>query len=82
MKVAVVGCGLHIERLVSTIHQELAIIDNLEEKPPTYFNPAKTEYIIEALPFHNYEKKFICKGKHQYREVAGEWICQCGKQTN
>ena len=81
MKVAVVGCGLHIERLISTIHQELAI-NNAEEKQPTYFNPNQTEYIIKALPFHDYEKKFICKGKHQYREESKVWICQCGRKIN
>ena len=82
MKVAVVGCGMHIERLVSTIHQELTMIEKVEEKPPAYFNPSQTEFLIEPLPFHDYEKKFICKGKHQYREVAGEWICQCTRKIN
>ena len=34
------------------------------------------------------EKKFICKGKHQYREVRNEatgkvdWICQCSRNAN
>ena len=46
-------------------------------------------YIINAAPQLIYpEKKFICKGKHQYREVKKEqkdgltyvqWECQCGK---
>lgn len=31
-----------------------------------------------------YNKQWVCKGKHQYREVKAngnsEWICQCGKQ--
>ena len=84
MKVAVVGCGLHIERLVSTIASQnnSVVINNVEVKHPTYFKPAQTEYIIEALPTYDYEKKFICKGKHQYREVAGEWICQCTRKIN
>jgi hypothetical protein len=38
------------------------------------------EYIkppeIELFP----NKPFVCKGKHQYREVEGEWICQCGRK--
>jgi len=25
-------------------------------------------------------KQFICKGKHQYREIEGNWICQCGRK--
>lgn len=25
------------------------------------------------------EKKFVCNGKHQYRKVGSEWICQCGR---
>lgn len=24
-------------------------------------------------------KKFICKGKHQYREHDKQWVCQCGR---
>ena len=46
-------------------------------------------YLINAAPEMLYpEKKFICKGKHQYREVKEKqeggliyvkWQCQCGK---
>lgn len=25
-------------------------------------------------------KSFVCKGKHQYREVGNEWVCQCGRK--
>lgn len=41
------------------------------------------------------EKEFVCKGKHQYREVVAEekhldggimkkveWVCQCGKKLD
>ena len=53
-----------------------------EEKEPTYFNPTPTEFIIQALPTYGYEKKFTCKGKHQYREESKVWVCQCGRKIN
>jgi hypothetical protein len=33
------------------------------------------------IKYANEEKKFICKGKHQYTNINGEWICQCGRKT-
>ena len=61
--------------------------NNIEAKSYLDFN--------EAIPFHmvrhllgNEGRQFICKGKHQYREVREhegsvikcKWICQCGRK--
>lgn len=32
------------------------------------------------LPEINGGKKFVCKGKHEYRKNNGKWICQCGRK--
>ena len=50
---------------------------------------------IEPIPYHALlaipdlygRKEFICKGKHQYREVkiddgTKQWICQCERNIN
>lgn len=46
---------------------------------------------IEMSPVLKYDtgKEFVCKGKHQYREVRVNdgnfikvsWVCQCGRKT-
>ena len=86
MKIALVGNEPAIRAALESVHipndLEIIVIDDLEEKKPKYFNPAQPEFLIEPLPFHDYEKKFICKGKHQYREESKVWICQCGRKIN
>lgn len=45
-------------------------------------NNTESVYKYENFPRPSLypEKKFICKGKHQYRDNGkGVWICQCGK---
>jgi hypothetical protein len=39
-------------------------------------------YKLEPAPVPKIygEKEFICKGKHQYREGASGWVCQCGRK--
>lgn len=55
------------------------------------FNPIDKPFIIHAQPkveFYPEQKQFVCKGKHQYRQVLEEsegyttstWVCQCGEK--
>lgn len=49
-------------------------------QPFTIFDPYKDLDIA-------YNKEWVCKGKHQYRQTTNEingtkhseWVCQCGK---
>lgn len=53
------------------------------------YNKKKDVYIIEPSPMMHYDsgKEWVCKGKHQYREVTSKegsliktkWVCQCGR---
>lgn len=73
----------------------IIVVDN--EKPElNYFDEMcfkndqlkKEQFKIESIL--SGEKKFICKGKHQYREVRttegnlikSSWVCECGRRTN
>jgi hypothetical protein len=47
----------------------------------TYINDA-TPYIINHYADNHKHKGFICKGKHQYENKDGEWVCQCGRSIN
>lgn len=45
-------------------------------------NDTESVYKYEKFPTPSLypEKKFICKGKHQYRNNGeGIWVCECGK---
>ena len=37
------------------------------------------EYKLSAMPLLPEGKQFTCKGKHQYTEKDGQWICECGR---
>lgn len=55
---------------------------NLNEwsnQPYLITNPYIEQYdkITQFLPK---EKEFVCKGLHQYKEMNGEWVCQCNKK--
>ena len=73
----------------------ILVVDN--EKPElTYFDEMcfkndqlkEEQFKIESIM--SGEKKFKCKGKHQYREVRttegnlikSSWVCECGRHTN
>ncbi len=86
-KIAVVGSGLSAALMarLALEHPDVEIIDGPQEycqqsEPIPYkITPAHIQ-----LPSFG-EKRFTCKGKHQYREVIAEcggessWICQCGR---
>ncbi len=47
----------------------------------------ETERFIEHFTRDKYNKlfegkTFVCKGKHQYSNIGGEWKCQCGRNVN
>lgn len=86
-KVAIIGAapvGMlgHIDEgkatvvVVDTPTQYLKEVNNVIED--------STNFIIThpSAQLHDSEsKQFVCKGsRHQYREVEGNWICQCGKR--
>lgn len=49
-------------------------------EPILIHNPYKHLKEIENHSPYGSGKPFVCKGKHQYRESDGEWICQCGRK--
>lgn len=82
--------------------EELIVVYNAEQldelmkdkgidfnKPIPYVNPYSN---LPKINEHGYyEKEFVCKGKHQYREkkvqiqeglIQSQWICQCGRNMN
>lgn len=68
--------------LVEDIEKHIAITIKDEVVPFPKPDPNPIQSYI-------YGKQFVCKGKHQYREVKiekqeglihSEWICQCGKK--
>jgi len=61
-------------------------VDNFGEKEPSYLETEKfidhfTKTRMEIPEIYG-SKQFKCKGKHQYRENNGQWICECGRKIN
>lgn len=81
--IVIVGAGVNskIDQLSINISEALQYIDVNSEKLGLPLNELPPiPYVNHYLPeIHNQGKQFICKGKHQYREVKGKWICQCGR---
>lgn len=58
------------------------------EELKNQFGPAPIPYKMNPALLTIPENRFICKGKHQYREVKQQdgsqikvrWICQCGRE--
>ena len=82
-KVAIIGSGGHGSiaatalALVEKTMAEVVVVNDAFERPsiPYLKNPAYNDIVGVG-------DSFICKGKHQYREVEGQWICQCGRNMN
>jgi len=78
--------------VVKEKHLDMKIITEAQDMlEATSFKQTNEPYILHQLPQispYPEQKKFICKGKHQYRKVLEEsegytistWICQCGKK--
>lgn len=64
----------------------IASTTNSKETATSFLRASEVylQQYIEIEPLHRLdtfrEKEFICKGKHQYREVKGVWMCQCGQE--
>jgi shikimate 5-dehydrogenase len=76
------------EYLAAHGHNDVIIMTPDEAKEHA-LNPenrlAEIEYMHTPIPIHQFksmEKEFVCKGKHEYRQVGKEWICQCGRKLN
>jgi superfamily II DNA or RNA helicase len=82
MKDKIVVVAAHIGAGKTVLSEAIASHLN---KDVVFITPeqAKQEAIIyerqPPLPPIFEDKQFVCKGKHQYRDVKGKWICQCGK---
>lgn len=63
-------------------HQNDVIIMTPEQAKQEAMFSKSEPYIYKRqpplLPMFQ-EKQFVCKGKHQYRDIKGKWTCQCGK---
>lgn len=90
--IAIIGAGQNktaiAEELAKQGHNDVIIMTPEEAKE--YANEPFSEFRKEAvyqyhaipmLKYANEGKEFICKGKHQYTNVNGEWVCQCGRKT-
>jgi Trk K+ transport system NAD-binding subunit len=86
-QIAIIGAGQDkkdiAEFLANQGYNEVLIItqEEYEEYVNDPFKRATHVYTIEAPKIVEYVevKEFICKERHQYREVEGKWICQCGR---
>ena len=65
------------------------LVDELRKiKEESYMDFSEPIPITAPATIPSEEKKFICKGKHQYREVRNadtgkvDWICQCSRNAN
>jgi len=84
-KVLVIGHGLEFSAGTSSLIKqveekgmELIVVDDLYNfGEPNHITKTKME-----VPELYSQREFTCKGKHQYRENNGQWICQCGRNMN
>ena len=92
-----VGTGKSVHHLMP--EHSILVVDTEKEQLPfpkdePYIINNPYSRILDDIPFLrgiNEGKQFICKGKHQYREVTEElndgiskrnWVCQCGRNLN
>jgi len=89
-KVAIIGHDLGLSSTTAALIKsledkghEVVVIDSPDEAKQLPF--PKSEPLIIRNPYPIKEVMtgdFVCKGKHQYKEVNGQWICQCGRNIN
>lgn len=66
---------------MQNIEGRIVLIDKKDISEPIQYNPSPEIQIFAD------EKKFVCKGKHQYREIverdgsviSSNWVCECGR---
>lgn len=68
---------------------EVTVVDGVDNFGEAIDNYSETKKFIEHFtnvrdipPLYDGSKQFKCKGKHQYREKNGQWICECGRNIN
>lgn len=79
-----VGTAL-VHSLSNKLDKDIVVVNNVNELPKllsennsyTITNPY---HDLPEIKAYGQSKPFICKGKHEYREINGKWICECGKQ--
>lgn len=64
------------EVIVVVDTEKLNISDKINQLKSIKDEQFKIESIISG------EKEFKCKGKHQYRQIGKEWICECNRNIN
>jgi glycerol-3-phosphate dehydrogenase len=77
-QIAIIGAGAGKTAIAEALakNNDVVIMTPEEAKEAVYQYHASP-----MIKYANEEKKFICKGKHQYTNINGEWICQCGRKT-
>jgi hypothetical protein len=85
-QIAIIGSGITARTILEKMDK--AILVSPEEAKQLPFPKSEPLIINNPYPIETVKDQFICKGKHQYREVRTtennvtkvEWICQCGKK--
>ncbi len=89
--IVIIGSGISsplMSKIMENIHSETIVVDAkttdqslmpFVQEPFVLSNP----YSIQSV---GGQRKFICKGKHQYikdtnseSKLNGNWVCQCGR---
>jgi hypothetical protein len=68
----------NVEIIESVEDLKSGILIDKDNKFPI-INPYKD---LPEMSGYGQSKPFICKGKHEYTEQGGQWICQCGRNIN
>lgn len=96
-KILTVGNNSHYAEALAHLENskdkiEFVSIDDVEKLiESNSIKPINKPFIIHAQPkveLYPEQKQFVCKGKHQYRQVLEEsegctistWVCQCGEK--
>ena len=89
-KIIVIGSGIgRVNQLLE--HDEFKhklVVSPEQAMESSYIQPNESMIYNTHMPLIYGEKQFICKGKHQYREVKtkednltiSKWVCQCGRK--
>ena len=74
--VIVAGAGSVTASILNEVEKargQVVVIADAFQPPPIIIKAAPQ---LASMEIGN---SFKCEGKHQYREVKGQWICQCGR---
>ncbi len=85
-KLAIIGNDIEKAALQKCLNDDFVVVTLEEAKKIDDENiQLDTSYLqleyVKPPEINLYgNKPFVCKGKHQYREVGNEWVCQCGRK--